>query len=193
MRMPSSVPGGIVTLMCFSTRTSPLPWHVPQRCEGTVPFPRHTGHGRLTANPPCPKEMVPRPLHSGHVEIVAPGAAPLPPHVGHTSDMVSVMGILPPKAATRNGIATVVSISSGSGSLAPRRPKIDEKMSPRPPNEPRSERSKSPPPPESPAPRRPPAPPPPPPKAPYRRSWAYFLPFGASLSTSCASLISLKR
>src|SRR6266704_1956702 len=101
--MPSSVPGGIVTVRRFSTLTSPRPWQVPQRCDGTVPFPRHTGQGRLTANPPWPNELVPRPLNSGQVEIVAPGAAPLPPQVGHTAGRVSVMGTLPPSAATRNG------------------------------------------------------------------------------------------
>src|SRR2546423_4289323 len=183
--------------MRFSTRSSPLPWHVGQRCDGTVPLPRQTGHGRLTAKPPWPNETVPRPLHSGHVLMVAPFAPPDPPHVGHTSGIASVIGTVPPSAAVRNGIVTSVSVSSGSASLPappPRRPKIDEKMSPRPP---RSDMSKSPlsccvarPP------RRAPPPPPKPPvpaNAPYRRSWSYFLRFSASLSTSCASLISLKR
>src|SRR2546428_392070 len=75
MRMPSSVPGGTVMIKRFSTRTSPAPWQVPHRVEGTRPLPRHTGHGRLTAKPPCPKEIVPRPWHSGQTEMVAPGAA----------------------------------------------------------------------------------------------------------------------
>src|SRR5438445_10375157 len=93
--------------------------------------------------------MVPRPWHSGQVENVAPGAPPLPPQVGHTCGIRSVTGTLPPSAATRNGIETVVSISSSSRDAAPpaapphRRPKIDENRSPSPPNEPRSERSKS--------------------------------------------------
>ena len=129
----------------FSTRTSPSPWHVGHRWEGTLPLPRHTGQGRVTAKLPWPNEIVPRPLHSGHVEIVAPGAAPLPPHVGQTSLTGSVTGTLPPKAATRNGIETAASTSSSaSTSLSgPRRPKIEEKRSPSPPNDPRSERSKS--------------------------------------------------
>src|SRR6266487_801708 len=83
MRAPSSTPAGMSTLIRFSTRTSPPPWQVGQRCEGTVPLPRHTGQGRFTANPPCPNDTVPRPLHSGQVLIVAPFAAPLPPHLGH--------------------------------------------------------------------------------------------------------------
>ena len=143
-RVPSSVPGGTVIISCFSTRTSPAPWQVPQRCDGMRPLPRHIGHGRLTANPPWPKETVPRPLHSGQVEIVAPGAAPLPLHVGQTSAIASVTGSLPPKAATRKGTANVVStVSSGSSRPAPFLPKIDENRSPNPPNEPRSEKSKS--------------------------------------------------
>src|SRR2546422_10888728 len=67
------------------------------------PRPRHTGHGRCTAKPPCPNEIVPRPLHSGHVEKVVPGAPPEPLHVGQTSGSVSVTGTFPPSAATRNG------------------------------------------------------------------------------------------
>src|SRR5439155_13824878 len=180
--------------------TSPDPWQVGQRCEGTLPRPRHTGHGRCTAKPPWPNEMVPRPRHSGQVENVAPGAPPEPPHVGQTSGSVSVTGTLPPSAATRNGIEIAVSISSSSSSRppVPRRPKIDENRSPSPPNEPRSDRSKStsgpcaePPPPPPPPPPKPPRPAPA--KAPYRRSWSYFFRFSGSLSTSCASLISLKR
>src|SRR2546428_4283226 len=163
-RVPSSVPGGIVIVRCFWARTSPEPWHVGQRCEGTLPRPRHTGHGRCTAKPPWPNEMVPRPRHSEQVENVAPGAPPEPPHVGQTSGSVRVTGTLPPSAATRNGIEIAVSISSSSSSRAPvpRRPKIDENRSPNPPNEPRSERSKStsgpcaePPPPPPPKPPRP--------------------------------------
>src|SRR3989442_737514 len=196
-RAPSSTPAGTSTVMRFSMRTSPLPWHVGQRCEGTVPFPRHTGQGRLTAKPPCPNDTVPRPLHSGHVLTVAPLAAPVPPQVGQTSGIAKVIGTDPPSAATRNGIVTLVSTSSGSASRpAPRRPKIEEKRSPRPP---KSDISKSP---LSGAPR----PPPPgvsrrprelalpaPANAPYRRSVSYFFRFSGSLNTSCASLISLKR
>src|SRR2546422_1042960 len=113
----------------FSTRISPAPWQVAHRSEGTRPLPRHTGHGRLTAKPPCPKEIVPRPLHSGQTEMVAPGAAPSPPHVGHTSAIGSVTGTLPPSAATRNGIETVASTSSSASSIrpSPRFPKIEER------------------------------------------------------------------
>src|SRR3989454_147103 len=158
----------------FSTRISPAPWQVAHRSEGTRPLPRHTGHGRLTAKPPCPKEIVPRPLHSGQTEMVAPGAAPSPPHVGHTAAIGSVTGTLPPSAATRNGMETVASTSSSACSIRPppRFPKIEENRSPSPPNEPRSDRSNStprsagPPPPPPPPPRPPPPPPPPPPPAP---------------------------
>src|SRR5690242_11942458 len=135
----------MVIVRCFWARTSPDPPQVGQRCAGTLPRPRHTGHGRCTAKPPCPNEIVPLPLHSGHVENVVPGAPPEPLQVGHTSGSVSVTGTLPPSAATRNGIDIAVSISSSSssGAPAPRRPKIDENRSPKPPNDPRSDRSKS--------------------------------------------------
>src|ERR671925_1798029 len=101
------MPGGMSTVIRFSTRTSPLPRHVGHGCEGTVPLPRHTGHGRLTAKPPCPNETVPRPLHSGQVLTVAPLAAPVPPHVGQTSGIANVIGTAPPSAATRKGIVTL--------------------------------------------------------------------------------------
>src|SRR5207247_3481081 len=108
-RGPSSVPGGMYIIRLLSICTSPAPLHVGQRCDGTFPRPRHTGQGRVTAKPPWPNEIVPRPRHSGQVENVAPGAPPLPPQVGHTSGIRSVTGTLPPSAATRNGIETVVS------------------------------------------------------------------------------------
>src|SRR3989449_6532032 len=92
-RVPSSVPGGMVIVRCFWARTSPEPSQVGQRCAGTLPRPRHTGQGRCTAKPPCPNEIVPRPLHSGHVEKRVPGAPPEPLQVGrseeHTSELQS--------------------------------------------------------------------------------------------------------
>src|SRR5205809_678142 len=145
---PCGVPGGTLSTTRFPSRVRTLifePRQVGQRCAGTLPRPRHTGQGRCTAKPPCPNEIVPRPLHSGHVEKVVPGAPPEPLQVGQTSGSVSVTGTFPPSAATRNGIEIVVSISSSSssGTPAPRRPKIDENRSPSPPNELRSDRSKS--------------------------------------------------
>src|SRR5690242_10977554 len=147
---------------CFSARTSPAPRQVGQRCDGTLPRPRHTGHGRVTAKPPWPKEIVPRPRHSGQVENVAPGAPPDPWHVGHSSGNVSTTGTFPPSAATRKGIETIVSTSSSScvGAPEPRRPKIDENRSPGPPNEPSSDLSMS----ASPGEPAPGAPPPKPPR-----------------------------
>ena len=86
------MPGGTLIMRRFSTFTSPAPWQVGQRDDGTLPLPRHAGHGRFTANPPWPNEIVPRPRHSEHVLTVAPGAAPDPPHPGHTSVMGTVTG-----------------------------------------------------------------------------------------------------
>ena len=67
-----------VIITRFRSRTSPEPAHVGHRSVGICPRPRHMGHGRFTAKPPCPNETTPRPLHSGHVLSDAPGAAPLP-------------------------------------------------------------------------------------------------------------------
>src|SRR5437879_13184713 len=98
-RVPSSVPGGIVIVRCFWARTSPEPWHVGQRCTGTLPRPRHTWHGRCTAKPPCPNEIVPRPLHSAHGEKDDPAAPPEPPLDRHTSDSGGHTARQPPGAA----------------------------------------------------------------------------------------------
>ena len=73
-----------------SFRSSPTPPQVGHGCDGIRPRPRHCGHGRLTENPPCPNEMVPRPPHSGQVEKVAPGAPPVPVQVGQISFTASV-------------------------------------------------------------------------------------------------------
>src|SRR6059058_4081721 len=96
--VPVSTPGGAVIDIFFRTRTSPDPEHVGQRSLGTVPLPKHIGHGRCTAKPPWPNEIVPRPEHSGHVVILAPGAAPDPRQVAHSSLTSSSMGTLPPSA-----------------------------------------------------------------------------------------------
>ncbi len=121
-----------------SFRSSPTPAQVGHGCDGIRPRPRHCGHGRLTEKPPCPNEMVPRPPHSGQVDQVAPGAPPEPVQVGHVSVTASETGTLPPSTATRNGISTTVSSVSLTGSSRRPRPKMDEKMSPRPPKSPKS-------------------------------------------------------
>src|SRR6266850_4639302 len=81
--IPVSVPSGTVTAILRRARTSPDPPQLWHRSLGICPRPRHWGHGRCTANPPCPNEIVPRPPHSGHVCILEPGAPPLPLQTGH--------------------------------------------------------------------------------------------------------------
>src|SRR4029450_1313770 len=147
-------------------------------------------------HPPCPQVPVPRPFHPGQVCSLAPFAAPLPPHSEQVSLTGSVTGTFPPRAATRKGISTTVSSVSVIGSSRRLRPKIEEKMSPRPPRPPRSLISNSstlgPAPPGAPLLR------PAPPgargsNAPYRRIASYCLRFSASERTVCASDTSLKR
>ena len=92
-----SVAGGTVMVTRFSVRTSPAPRQVGHGCEGILPRPRHCGQGRLTAKPPWPNEIVPRPSHSGQVDHVAPGAPPLPAQVGQASVTGMVTVILPPE------------------------------------------------------------------------------------------------
>ncbi len=192
-RVPVSVAGGTVTSSSFWVTCSPVPAQVGHRSDGTLPRPRQTGHGRLTAKPPCPNEMVPRPLHSSQVVIVAPGAAPLPPQVGQASVIESISGILPPTAAVRNGTSTVTSTCAGrDAASSPRRfPKIDEKMSPSPndPMSPKSISSDGGGPPRGRAPARCEAVS----KAPSLRMRSYLARCSASASTVCASEISLKR
>ena len=112
-----SIPGGTVTMMRLVTGTSPWPRHCGQGWLATRPRPRHCGQGRRTAKPPWPNVTSPRPLHSGQVVIVAPGAAPEPPHVGQASVTWTATATLPPSAATRSGISAVTSIGSGLSPL----------------------------------------------------------------------------
>src|SRR5688572_9014546 len=212
--VPLSTPGGTVIITVLRTRCSPVPLHSGHRSVGTCFRPRHIGHGRLTANPPWPNVTLPRPLHSGHVFIVAPGAAPEPWHVGHSSFTSSCTGTLPPSAATRNGMVSVASIDwprSGPAcrprAFAAPPPNIELKRSPSPPRPPMSTSSKRKPPlvpvpPGAPGPPGPPgrAPPKPPPrrcakspKAPRRFMSSYCLRFSASPRTLYASEISLNR
>src|SRR5688572_508346 len=107
--VPVSEPGGTEIMTFFRLRSSPAPLHFGQRSDGICPRPRHIGHGRLTAKPPWPNEITPRPLHSGHTLSVAPGAAPLPLHTSHSSLTSSSTDTLSPTAATRNGTSSVVS------------------------------------------------------------------------------------
>src|SRR5262249_4802602 len=100
MRVPVSVPGGTVMFTWRSVRTSPAPWQVGHGWDGMRPRPRHWGHGRFTAKPPWPNEMVPLPLHSGQVDQVAPGAPPEPAQVGQGSVTCRVTATFPPNAAT---------------------------------------------------------------------------------------------
>src|SRR3972149_7661950 len=60
---PVSTPEGTVMMTFFLLRFSPAPPHAGHRTLGTPPLPRHIGHGRFTANPPWPNEIVPRPPH----------------------------------------------------------------------------------------------------------------------------------
>src|SRR5215208_1757084 len=213
--VPVSAPAGTVMFTFFRDRTSPAPPQVGQRSVGTWPRPRHIGHGRLTAKLPWPKETVPRPLHSGQVLSVAPGAAPLPLQVSHSSVTSISTCTLPPSAAVRK--STSIDISTVWPCSGPRArprpavppPNIAPNRSPRPPSPPMSKSSNDPPPgPPAPPPKPPPgrvpappelrpprpAPPPKPPKppnAPSRRISSYCFRFSESPTTLYASEISL--
>src|SRR3954471_24883862 len=107
--VPVSTPVGTVIDTFFRVPPSPVPAQVGHRSVGTCPRPRHTGHGRFTANPPWPNEITPRPLHSGQVLSCAPGAAPVPWHVPYSSLTSRSIGTLPPRAAVRNGMSRFAS------------------------------------------------------------------------------------
>src|SRR5579862_5571856 len=204
--LPVSVPAGTVISTFLRLRTSPMPLHVGHRCDGTRPRPRHTGHVRVTANPPCPRDTTPRPLHSEQILNVAPGAPPEPWHVGHGSVTSRSIGTLPPSTAVRNGTSTSVSTDwprSGPPwrpAERPPLPNIELNRSPSPPNPPTSKSSKRNEPPAGPPgpplgapPRRAPAgpprpapngdPPPNPPNAPSCRISSYCFRFAASPRT----------
>src|SRR4029078_12358077 len=58
--VPLSTPSGTVIITFFLERTSPEPPQVGHRSLGTVPLPRHIGHGRCTAKPPRTNALMSR-------------------------------------------------------------------------------------------------------------------------------------
>ena len=76
--MPDSVPVGTVIITRRSVRTSPTPSQVGHGADGIFPRPRHCGQGRVTANPPWPNEMVPRPVALGTSREGGAGRAAVP-------------------------------------------------------------------------------------------------------------------
>ena len=142
--------------------------------------------------------MVPRPLHSGQVDQVAPGAPPEPVQVGQVSVTCRLTGTFPPSVATRNGTSTRVSMASACGSSCAAAPE-DRREDVAQPAEIAEIHSLGlsgpghpPPPVREPAPVRGPRAALPS-NAPSRRIWSYCFRFSASESTLCASEISLKR
>src|SRR5690606_32779070 len=186
---PVSTPDGTFSRICRFSLTCPLPAQTAHGFVGTEPRPRHTGHGRVTAKPPWPNEMVPDPLHSGQVFGLLPGALPEPPHVAHESVTGTLMLTLPPRAAVSNGISTTYSTSCPRcGALVRprvrccccccrRRSKNELNRSPSPPRSPRSsnvKRSSCTPPGDGRVPAAP-CPKPKPPSGPILRIWSYCL------------------
>ena len=192
-REPLSTPAGTLTLSLRRVFTWPRPEQLEHGVSGTIPRRIHTGHGRVTENPPCPNVTSPLPSHSAQRTSDVPGAAPSPSHVAHSSLIGTVTATRPPRAAVRSGTVTRYS------TLRPRfgpsfsafgffpKSKMEEKMPPIPPRSDRSSNLK--------LPALPGAPPgwpgPNAPRPPYFRTRSYFLRLSGSERTPCASDTSL--
>src|SRR5262245_41335062 len=83
IRVPFSIPAGIVTSISCFARTSPSPRHVPHGLVIFVPAPPHDGHADCSMKKPAFRPTTPRPAHVVHADRDVPGFAPDPLHVAH--------------------------------------------------------------------------------------------------------------
>src|SRR5688572_3398103 len=85
IRVPFSIPAGIVISISFFARTSPSPRHEAQGDVTFVPAPPHAGHVDWSMKKPALRPTTPRPPHEEQVDRDVPGFAPEPLHVAHRS------------------------------------------------------------------------------------------------------------
>src|SRR5262245_29414868 len=81
MRVPSSMPAGILTESLRSSVVRPAPRHSGQGSEMTEPRPREVGQVRSIEKKPCAARTRPAPSQDGHVLGEEPGLEPLPEQV----------------------------------------------------------------------------------------------------------------
>src|SRR5215212_4998251 len=199
IRCPSVTPAGIRTCMVLVDLPRPEPWQTGHGSSTTIPRPRHSRHGSVTAKTPPEVEVcIPLPSHVGQTRGIVPARAPVPRHASHAvSETICIATVTPSMACTKS------TVTSPSTSLPRRGPRVvvnrvvwvvgpplnrPPKISPRPPPALRKRSSTDGPPCLLPLPgkRKPPLPN-------SRRASSYSLRLAVLDSTSLASEISLKR
>src|SRR3989344_5751004 len=103
---PSSIPGGIFTVIsCWRSKT-PSPRQVAHLSFGTCPLPWQRSQTFVVLKTPMNERLVsltlPFPLHFLHVSIFEPGEAPLPLQVRHEAVLVSKISRSTPKTDSSN-------------------------------------------------------------------------------------------
>ena len=101
---PSGIPTGIFTVIFRSLFTSPCPLHVLHGEVIVWPVPLQSEHSAICTNALDPLLLIfwtfPEPLHTLHVCIEEPGAAPVPLQTGHLSILGTWISFSVPFAAS---------------------------------------------------------------------------------------------
>src|SRR5207249_1054357 len=119
---PSSMPGGMVSVISRSLRSRPSPRQRAQTLSTVLPAPPHRGQVETLTNRPktdcCTCRTSPRPLQVGQVDIEDPGSAPDPLHRSQVSSRGTVTTRSRPWTASRRSIS--ISMRRSAPRIGPR-------------------------------------------------------------------------
>src|SRR5947208_13232708 len=101
MRVPSSMPAGMLTDSERSSVTRPWPAHFGHGSLIVWPRPWHCGQVRSIEKKPCVARTLPWPLHIEQVTGWVPGLAPVPEHSEHEIEAgTRICAVLPENASS---------------------------------------------------------------------------------------------
>src|SRR6185437_15279588 len=101
MRVPSSMPDGMLTESVRSSVTRPWPEHFWQGSLMVVPRPWHCGQVRSMEKKPWLARTRPEPEHIEQVTGCVPGWAPEPEHSSHEMEVgTRICAVLPVNASS---------------------------------------------------------------------------------------------
>src|SRR5690606_27387565 len=96
LRMPSSMPGGILTCRVLLRRIRPTPSQAVHGSVISLPDPWQVGQVCCTLKKPCCMRTAPEPPHVRHVLADVPGLAPLPWQVSQFSQLGTRISVSKP-------------------------------------------------------------------------------------------------
>mmetsp|Transcript_28654 Transcript_28654/g.42426 ORF Transcript_28654/g.42426 Transcript_28654/m.42426 type:complete len:213 (-) Transcript_28654:534-1172(-) len=135
--LPSSTPGGMVTLICFVFCVKPCPEQVPQYSSTFWPVPLQVAHvccvWKLPRGVLVTCIVTPEPLHTGQVLTELPGLIPSPLQVSHVSKCRIRTFSSPPKMAVLKSISRSNRKSSPAMGPRVRPPRAPAPRGPAPP------------------------------------------------------------